>query len=137
MKKKQPHLVRTWQWVLLGLGAVLIFVLRVGTVEFGRLDASGGTLLIDFGNGRQRMFSGEVGEKTTVLLALYSSSQQGAFEVRYFIDELGMTKIQSIGSEVNHSGKDWKFYLNKREIKEADLNRTLLTKGDFIEARFE
>lgn len=137
MKKNQSYLNRTWKLALLGLGVVFIFVLRVGTVEFSRRDASEGTLLIDFGYGHQRMFSGEVGEKTTVLLALYSSSQQGAFEVRYFTDERGRTKIQSIGSAVNHSGKDWKFYLNKKEIKEVDLNRTLLTKGDFIEARFE
>ncbi len=117
----------------------LIFVAAgIALLFFMPIVGYDGKLYLDFGNGQKRAFSGPADGRTTLLLALYRSSQQGGFEVRYSVDADGNTKIQSIAGMTNYnSGKTWHFYLNHRPISGADLNRVIIHRGDLAEINFE
>lgn len=133
--KKKYFQKRTWLLLFLGGGIILFFLWPVGGSYLSTNAES--KLLLDFGDGRRRMFVGAADGQTTILIALYSSAQYGKFEVRYYLDSYGNTDIQAIGAQIDGSGKSWRFSLNQEEISEADLNRVIVHRGDLIEARFE
>lgn len=125
-----------WSVLVFATGLALIFILPIG--DYGREAGLSGKLVIDFGNGQTRVFSGEVVPSTTFLVALYSSSVQGGFGFRYVADDAGNIKVYSIQDVVN-KGWDgtWHFYLNHHRVLESNLGRTDLRGGDVAEAKFQ
>ncbi|MDO8495186.1 MAG: hypothetical protein Q7S32_01500 [bacterium] len=131
---KQIPWLKWWPVLILIAAAVALLFF----IPLEKVSSQEGQLILDFGNGQKRVFQGPVDENTSVLLALYSSSEQGGFTVRYFLDDAGNSRVQSIGEAVNEEyGRMWHFFLNDEVIAETELNRTMLKRGDVVEAKFQ
>lgn len=129
-------------WILIGfVGFVAVVFFSLTKVDLSLLPFQGNAyanLILDFNNGQQRMFSGPVNDKMTILLALYSSAKEGGLDLRYAVDQAGDTRLGSIDGSSNRTiGKSWHFYLNDQPIATKDLNRVLVKKGDSITGKFE
>lgn len=119
---------------------ILIFavpvVLKSFKITFSVSQAEG-NLVIQFNDGQKRFFQGEIAPSMSVLNALYSSSEGGQYEFRYFIDEIGKVNVVSLDGRANNTIGVWHFFLNSRELDPGDLDKVRINKGDVIEARYE
>ncbi len=92
-------------------------------------------LILDYGNGKQRWFKGEVIEGMTVLNAIETSSKAGNFTYS------ATAQINQIDNLANNENQQWrcylnnKGYLNNKEIQE-DLNKTTIKPKDKILCRY-
>lgn len=128
-------------FILIGFVVFIVIFFSLTRVDLSSLPFPGNAyanLILDFNNGQQRMFSGPVNDKMTILLALYSSTKGVGLDLRYAIDQVGDTRLGSIDGSSNRTiGKSWYFYLNDQPVATKDLNRVMVKKGDLIKARFE
>ena len=92
--------------------------------KFGR--AATASLVIDYGRGGARQFTGEVARQTTVFDVLTASSQGSGLRVDYAHNGRGLTFLAIDG----RSGP--KVNINGRPIPLEELNRTLVGHGDRI-----
>lgn len=129
------------RFILIGFMIFVAVFFVLVKVDLGALPFPGNAyanLILDFNNGQQRMFSGPVNDKMTILLALYSSTKGVGLDLRYAVDQTGDTRLGSIDGSSNRTiGKSWHFYLNDQPVATKDLNRVMVKKGDLIKARFE
>ena len=93
--------------------------------------------MINFKNGESRKFEGPVAADMTILEALHSSSLEGGFELRYSIQKDGGVTLAKIDGAINIGNKSWYFYLNKKPISAADIDKIKIKAGDLIEAKYE
>lgn len=94
-------------------------------------------LIISSENGENKKFAGPVAVDMTILEALYSSSLGGGFELRYSMREDGGVALAKIDGLIEQMGKTWHFYLNKKLVNTADIDKTKIRAGDLIEAKYE
>ena len=134
------------QWfkiaVVVFIGAIIIVWYQSYNSNFSIVsdfrNASTASLLINFGNSNERMFQGNVRPKMTVLDALYSSSLNGNFKLRYAIDSRGDVNIYTLNDEINNTYvKKWRFYVNDQIVPSRRIGATIIKPGDKILARFE
>ena len=122
--------------VFVGTIAILVvslFYLKINLPVSG----SQAQLTINFDGVKSRIFEGPVIDDMTVLQALYASSLDGKFDVRYALQDGGAVALARIDGMINVSNKSWHFYLNKKLINTADINKIKIKAGDFIEAKYE
>ncbi len=92
--------------------------------KFGRMATA--SLMIDYGRGATRQFTGEVVNKMSVFDALMASSQSG-LNVAYVHDGRDLTFLSIDG----RSGAI-KVKINKEPIPVEKLNQTMVFQGDLI-----
>ncbi|MBI2669721.1 MAG: hypothetical protein HYX20_01040 [Candidatus Yanofskybacteria bacterium] len=94
-------------------------------------------MVINFENGKSRKFKGPVMADMSILEALYSSSLGGDFELRYTIQENSGVVLTKIDGTTNPGNLTWNFYLNKKSVNTADINKIKIKTGDLIEVKYE
>ena len=117
---------------ILILGAVF-FYLKFNLPEV----SAEARIVINFDNGESREFKGPVMADMTILEALHSSSLGGDFELRYSILEDGGVALAKIDGAINPGNLIWSFYLNKKIVNTADIDKIKIKAGDLIEVRYE
>lgn len=124
-------------WIGLILLLVLVWVSKFGISRINNRE-SAATMIINFGNGKERAFKGEPTPRMTILDALHASSSVGDIRVGYYLSNDNIVTLGAINDEVNNTdNRTWHFYLNKSEVKSGDINRVFVNKGDVIEAKFK
>jgi hypothetical protein len=88
-----------------------------------------GLLILDYGNGEQRWFKGEVIPQMTVFDALLASSLGGNFEFE------GENQLVAVEDFVNNEKSKWTCYLNGKEITQP-LNKITIKPKDKIVCRY-
>lgn len=120
----------------MGVAAVLVVALFYFKLDMP-MSGSHAQLIINFDVAKGRIFEGPVTADMTILQALYSSSIDGKFDVRYALQNDGAVALARIDGMINLSNKSWHFYLNKKLINTADINKIKIKAGDLIEAKYE
>lgn len=113
--------------VLVGVALVLDLLIP-GLSFFGSKigHQSTASLVVDYGYGRIRQFSGEVIEQMTVLDALRASSQ-GGLRVEY-----GKNRESVILFSVDGRSGQLKVKLNGRLVSAEEMNQATISQGDLI-----
>jgi hypothetical protein len=88
-----------------------------------------GLLILDYGNGEQRWFKGEVIPQMTVFDALLASSLGGNFKFE------GENQLIAVEDFVNNEKSKWTCYLNGKEITQP-LNKITIKPKDKIVCRY-
>lgn len=122
--------------VLTGVVAILVAALFYFKLDMP-MPGSQAQLIINFGGAKGRIFEGPATANMTILQALYSSSLDGKFDVRYALQNDGTVALARIDGMINFSNKSWHFYLNKKLINTADINKIKIKDGDLIEAKYK
>jgi hypothetical protein len=86
-------------------------------------------LIIDYGQGRERWFKGEVIEGMTISDVLQTSSRAGSFNLS------ANGSLAALDGLTSNQEKQWKCYLNNREIQE-DLDKKIISPKDKISCRY-
>lgn len=84
-------------------------------------------LTVDFGDGKERNFEGEIIEGETLLDALSQASKAGNFS--YKLDE--KNNLAAIDNFTRSKNKSWYWYLNDKKIDKL-LGEIILKSGDEI-----
>ena len=84
-------------------------------------------LTIDFGDGKERNFEGEIINGETLFDALNQASKAGNFS--YKLDE--KNSLAAIDSFTRNKNKSWHWYLNDKKI-DKPLREIILKSGDEI-----
>lgn len=87
-------------------------------------------LIIDYGQGKERWFKGEVREGMTVRDVLQTSSLVGNFS---FAANANLAMLDGLAS---NQEKQWKCYLNNQEIQE-ELDAKKISPKDKISCRYK
>jgi hypothetical protein len=87
-------------------------------------------LILDFGQGKERWFIGEVIEGMTVLDALKTSSQAGNFDFQV------NSQIETINGYSTNNQKQWQCYLNGEKI-DGDLRQKIINPKDKILCKYK
>ncbi len=122
--------------VFVGVAAVLVAAFFYFKVNLP-ISGAKAQLIINFDGVKGRVFEGPITADMTILQALYSSSLDGKFDVRYVLQKDGAVALARIDGMINLSNKSWHFYLNKKLINTADINKIKIKAGDLIEAKYE
>jgi len=98
-------------------------------------------LTIDFGNGKKRVFEGDIVERETLVGVLIQASKAGNFSYKLDGgDNLAIVSLWDISQgEKNFTakaGKSWHWYLNDKKLNKS-LNEIILKNGDKILIRYE
>lgn len=91
-------------------------------------------VVIDFGNGERRAFSGPVGPGTTALDVMSFAAAAGSFELE-LAGQDGMALVQ-VGTFRINAQRQWEVRLNDRGPIQ-DLQRTSVRPGDRLNLRFQ
>ncbi len=91
-------------------------------------------VVIDFGNGERRAFSGPVGPGTTALDAMSFAAAAGSLELE-LAGQDGVALVQ-VGKFRTSAQKRWEVRLNDRGPVQ-DLRRTSIQPGDRLNLRFQ
>ncbi len=83
-------------------------------------------LILDYGNGKERWFKGEIKEGMTVLDVLETSSWAGKFNYT------ANAQLSQIDGLSNNEKQRWRCYLNEREIKESLHQKTISPKDKIL-----
>lgn len=145
VKKEAKHLT---QHEIIGVTVVVaLLVLAFGLGNYSAKDNNshtdtngGASLLIDYGDGKQRKFEGPVTNSMSIQMALLAVENGGSsLDIKYSADgsNSDTVYIKSINGHANNILDSWKIYLNDHLISEEKLNGTPVKTGDFIELRYE
>lgn len=89
-------------------------------------------LIINFGDGKERNFGGEIIEGETLFDALNQASKAGNFS--YQLDE--KNNLAAIDNFARNKNKSWRWYLNDKKIDKSP-NEIILKSGDEILIKYE
>lgn len=123
-----------WFWVaaVVVVGGFFLYAkLDLGETGVGKAE------FILNSNGKARVFEGMVNPDMTALLAVYTASQAGHFDFKYFLTKDDAVQLLSLDKLPSSPAKGWHFYLNKRLIDVGRLNQVKIRAGDLIEAKYE
>ena len=126
---------------VLMLAALLLLVLSVGVIFWfsgNRRDNNisqsltpkiigRAVLTVDFSDGKERNFEGEIIEGETLLDALSQASKAGNFS--YKLDE--KNNLAAVDNFARSKNKSWHWYLNDKNIDKS-LGEIILKSGDEI-----
>ena len=84
-------------------------------------------LTVDFSDGKERNFEGEIIEGETILNALSQASKAGNFS--YELDE--KNDLAAVDNFIRSKNKSWYWYLNDKNIDKS-LSEIILKSGDEI-----
>ncbi|MEK7627690.1 MAG: hypothetical protein AAB397_03860 [Patescibacteria group bacterium] len=96
------------------------------------ISGSEASLLIDFGDNKQRMFVGDVVENMTVLDALKFSSTNNGFKYNFDKNIKTLAAIDGF----SNNGKVWNLYMNGSLMKNSPDEIEVMA-GDAVELKFE
>ncbi len=99
--------------------------------------ASTATMIFSFSGSKDRVFSGHVMEKMTVLEAVLASAQGDSIRVVYRVDDKNNLSLSSINNDLNLKDHRWSFYLNRALINTQDINKIYVKTGDLVEAKYQ
>jgi len=145
-RRKKKHHAKTNHWALIGvaataLGAALLVVIQVqrpftggGETQFTINPPSQfASLKVDFGDGTDREFRGEVVENLNAMDALILAANAGNLYLDYAPTPTGI-KISAIGAKKADKKKNWDFYVNSKKMEDPAAYR--IQAGDTIEWRY-
>lgn len=89
-------------------------------------------LIINFGNGNERNFEGEIIEGETLVGVLIQASKAGDFS--YKLD--GKNNLAAVENFAAQAGKSWHWYVNDKKIDKS-LYEIILKDGDNILIKYE
>jgi len=132
MNKKDDYILMLAALLLLILTASAIFwfsgsrrdkdILQSAPKILGKAE-----LIINFGDGKERNFEGEIIEGETLFDALNQASKAGNFS--YKLDE--ENNLAAIEDFIQNNNKSWHWYLNDKKI-DKPLGKIILKSGDKI-----
>ncbi len=130
---------------ILILGAVLLLILTASAIFWFSGDKQNNNisqsapkiigkavLTVDFGDGKERNFEGEIIEGETLFDALIQASKAGNFS--YKLDE--KNNLAAIEDFIRNNNKSWHWYLNDNKIDKSP-NEIILKSGDKILIKYE
>jgi len=115
--------------LIIGAAALLFYQKQNASSYQKVLSEKEALLIINYGNGKERWFKGEVVEGMSVKDALQTASLAGNFNFR------ANSHLAMLDGFPSNQEKKWHCYLNDREIKE-DLDKTIIQPQDKILCRY-
>lgn len=149
-KQKQNIVESRHAWTVVIFVSITAFILIIRaynefradigrTIDSARAVSSDGEkqglawIEIDFGNGKKRLFEGDVSQRSYTLdIALYAAGQAGLFD---FTVEQG--KIAALADIPNTRQKKWIIYRNGKPASEDALENLIIAEGDQYAFRYE
>lgn len=100
------------------------------------LAAKSADLVVEYGSGKSRRFSGEVVDGMTVLSAILATDAGAALKFKYKTDNRSVI-INSLDGYpgAKHKGS-WSVSINRQPIDLSKINQTEVKSGDLIEFKF-
>lgn len=134
----KPLLIRQAILVLVIAGGIIIFEKLFNGKLFlvNEKSKKEATLMIDFKN-MQRIFEGETVENMTILDALNASVVAGKIELTYVVDNSNNTNVTKINDHAATKDEVFSFYLNRKKVNAADINKAYIYPGDKITIKIE
>lgn len=141
--------------ILAIVGLLSLSLLRVTfNAAKGEVPPGNASLVIQYLDGRTRMFIGPVVSGMTVLDAVNSASLGGNFGFNYSVGDSGAITYLSIDNLSNQAvsadgqinqpdeavlatGREWHFYLNKNLVAASDIGKVKIKDRDVIKVKFE
>lgn len=133
MNKKDDYVLMLFALLLLILSAGAIFWFPGSRRDSDILQSSArkiigkAVLTVDFGDGKERNFEGEIIEGETMLEALNQASKAGNFS--YKLDE--KNNLAAVDGFTRNKNKSWHWYLNDKKI-DKPMGEIILKSGDKI-----
>jgi hypothetical protein len=92
--------------IFIGVIALFLFYFSEKKKFEGKVPGNETLFIVDYGNGKQRWFQGEVIEGMTFLQVLQASARAGNFDYE------ANSEIKSINGVSNNDKKQWKCYID-------------------------
>ncbi|HEY4506552.1 MAG TPA: hypothetical protein VJH71_00040 [Candidatus Paceibacterota bacterium] len=124
--------------VLVIVLGISLFFINIDIDDQKKVEPGTARLILYFGEGNVREFSGSAVFGLTLLEAIYSASVHDHFDFLYFVDKEGSSQVLKIGDDVNYiNGFSWRFYVNGTEVDEVDLYKKVIKENDLIDAKYQ